>query len=61
MAAVVQQPLYTGHRTRNLVGAAQQQELALATQQQAMGNQLLLQVGQVFYQAQLNQVQQRIL
>jgi OMF family outer membrane factor len=61
VAAVAQQPLYTGHRTRNLVGAAQQQEQALATQQQALGNQLLLQVGQVFYQAQLNQVQQHIL
>jgi OMF family outer membrane factor len=61
LAVIAQQPLYTGGRTHQLTLAARQQEHAQAAGRQVLAHQLLLQVGQVYRQAQLNRVQQRIL
>ncbi len=60
-AATVQQPIFTGFRTRNLVKAAQQQQFAQQIQREVVQNQLRLQVGLAFYQLQFNQNQQAVL
>jgi len=60
-AAVVQQPIFTGLRTRNLVKSARSQNSALQVQMQVLQNQLLLQTGQLYYQIQLNRLQQGVL
>ena len=61
VAAVVEQPLYTGGRLGQQSEAALQLLRAQESQQQVASQQLLLQVGQLYYQIQLNQVQQQIL
>ena len=61
VAAVVEQPLYTGGRLGQQSEAALQLLRAQESQQQVVSQQLLLQVGQLYYQIQLNQVQQQIL
>lgn len=61
LALSVQQPLFTGFRTRNLVNAARQQRYAQEIQQEMVLNQLRWQIGMVFYQLQLNLQQQAVL
>ncbi|MBI2503839.1 MAG: TolC family protein [Candidatus Latescibacteria bacterium] len=60
-AVVVEQPLYTGGRLGQQSEAALQQLRAQEAQQQAAVEQLLLQVGQLYYQVHLNLIQQQIL
>ena len=61
IAAAVDQPIFTGFRTRNLIAAVREQHRAQAIRREAVRNRILLQVGQVYYQIQLNQLQQRVL
>lgn len=61
LAATLQQPIFTGFRTRNLVKAAQQQRFAQQIQREVVQNQLRLQVGLAFYQLQYNRNQQSVL
>ena len=61
LAVGVEQPLFTGFRTQNLVETARQQVEAQAMQKEVVRQQLLLQVGQLYYQIQLNQLQQEVL
>lgn len=60
-AVVVEHPLYTGGRLGQQSEAALQLLRAQEAQQQAALEQLLLQVGQLYYQVQLNLVQQQTL
>jgi outer membrane protein TolC len=60
-ALVVEQPLYTGGRLAQQSEAALQLLRAQESQQQVALEQLLLQVGQLYYQIQLNQTQQQLL
>ncbi len=61
VAVSVQQPLFTGFRTRNLVNAARQQRFAQEIQKEITLNELRYQIGVVFYQLQLNLRQQEAL
>jgi outer membrane protein TolC len=60
-AVVAEQPLYTGGRLAQQSEAALQLLRAQESGQQAALEQLLLQVGQLYYQIQLNLVQQQTL
>ena len=60
-ALVVEQPLYTGGRLAQQSEAALHLVRAQEAQQEVVLEQLLLQVGQLYYQVQLNHTQQQIL
>ncbi len=60
-AVVVEQPLYTGGRLAQQSEAALQLVRAQEAQQQVALAQVLFQVGQLYYQVQLNHTQQQIL
>ena len=57
----VQQPLFTGFRTRNLVKSAAENIRQAEAQKQAVENRILLQIHSIYYSAQLNELQQRVL
>lgn len=59
--AYVNQPLFTGFRTRNLIKAAEQQTKEIREQLQISQNLILLNIYKIFYAAQLNYLQQNIL
>ena len=59
--ASVQQPVFTGFRIRNLVKAAAEEVRQAEIQKQVVQNQIILQVHRIFYQAQLNRLQQQVL
>lgn len=58
LSVAVEQPVFTGHRTRNLVDMVQAQSRAQTLRQAAVRNRLLEQVGQLYYQIQLNGLHQ---
>jgi outer membrane protein TolC len=55
------QPIFTGFRTRNLVRAAKANSNASAASNEIVKNQILLQVGQLYYQIQSSIIQQRVI
>jgi len=55
------QPIFTGFRTRNLVRAARANSDASAASNEIEKNQILLQVGQLYYQIQSSILQQRVI
>ncbi|RMI01329.1 MAG: TolC family protein, partial [Calditrichaeota bacterium] len=57
----VTQPVFTGFRIRNLVRAAREQRQAAEIQAAVVKHQLLLQVGQLYYEIQQNLLQQAVL
>jgi outer membrane protein TolC len=61
VVAQIDQPLFTGFRTRNLVKFASEQFRAQSAQKEATSNQILLQVGMLYYQIQLDYLQQKVL
>jgi len=61
LSAQIDQPLFTGFRTRNLVASASEQLRAQSAQKEATSNQILLQVGLMYYQIQLDYLQQQVL
>lgn len=61
LGLAVNQPIFTGFRIRNLVKAAREREQAQALQDSTLRRQLLLQTGLLFYQLQLNLIQQEVL
>ncbi len=61
LAVFVNQPIFTGFRTRNLVKLAQSQKQATQLQKKILQNQLLFQTGQLYYSIQLNLLQQQVL
>ncbi|MDA0746780.1 MAG: TolC family protein, partial [bacterium] len=60
-ALTVEQPVFTGFRTRELVGVAREQVKAQGEQRAALREQVLLGVGRVYYQVQLTRLQQETL
>ena len=60
LTLMVMQPIFLGFRTRNLVKSAAQQLTAQSQQKIVIQNQLLLQVGQLYYNVQLNLLQQDV-
>ena len=61
VAAQIDQPLFTGFRTRNLIRSASEQLHAQSAQKEVTSNQILLQVGLLYYQIQLDYLQQKVL
>lgn len=61
LAVMVVQPIFLGFRTKNLVRSANQQLQAQTVQKAVVQNTLLLQVGHLFYNIQLNMLQQDVL
>jgi len=61
VAAQIDQPLFTGFRTRNLVKSASEQFRAQSAQKEVTSNQILLQVGLLYCQTQLDYLQQKVL
>jgi outer membrane protein TolC len=61
VAAQIDQPLFTGFRTPNLVKSASEQFRAQSAQKEVTSNQILLQVGILYYQTQLDYLQQKAL
>jgi outer membrane protein len=57
----LQQPIFTGLRTTNLVKSAKEAIQVEEYQKQDLQDQILLQVFRIFYLAQLNQLQQEVL
>ncbi|OPX31426.1 hypothetical protein B1H10_08815 [candidate division KSB1 bacterium 4484_188] len=57
----MQQPLFTGFRTRNMVKSAAENIRQAEAQKQAVENRILLQIHSIYYSAQLNELQQRVL
>ncbi|MBL7093511.1 TolC family protein [candidate division KSB1 bacterium] len=58
---MVVQPIFLGFRTKNLVSSAKQQLQAQSIQKVVVENTLLLQVGLLYYNIQLNLMQQDVL
>lgn len=58
LSVAVAQPVFTGRRTRNLVDMVHAQSRAQTLRQAAVRNRLLEQVGQLYYQIQLNGLHQ---
>jgi outer membrane protein len=56
-----QQPLFTGFRRLNLVNAANEDLNSTISRSRTFQNEILFQVYNIFYTAQLNQVQRRVL
>ena len=61
LAFMVLQPIFLGFRTKNLVKSANQQLQAQTVQKAVVQNGLLLQVGLLYYNIQLNLMQQDVL
>ena len=61
IAISLQQPIFTGFRTKNLIKAARQQHQAQQWQQEVVKNQLLFRIGQLFYEIHLNRNRQQVL
>ncbi|NIW78051.1 MAG: TolC family protein, partial [Calditrichae bacterium] len=57
----VQQPIFTGFRTRSLVNAAKERFKARLSGKSVAQNQLMLGIGQLYYQIQSNMLQQQII
>jgi outer membrane protein len=60
VAAVLDQPIFTGFRTSNQINAARQQLLAQKSRREAVENQILLLVGQLYFQTQENELQRQV-
>jgi len=54
------QPIFTGFRTSNLLKAAREQQQAGVIEEAVLKNQILLQIGMLYYDIQLNLVQQDV-
>lgn len=61
LAFIIKQPVFTGFRTKNLINAAKQQHQVEKIKKDVLQHQLLFQVGQLFYNTQLNLLQQQVL
>jgi len=61
LGVAVNQPIFTGFRTMNLIKAAREREQAQKIQKTSTKNQLLLQSGLIYYELQLNLTQQAVL
>lgn len=61
LGLAVQQPLFTGFRTKNLVAAARKQVGAEDARKSMLRDGIRLQVGQIYYRMQLNRMQRRVL
>ena len=59
--ATLRQPIFTGFRTRNLVKSANETIRQTEYQKISVENRIRLQIHQIFYTAQLNQLQQQVL
>jgi len=57
----INQSIFTGLRTTNMVKTAKEQLLRQNVQKQIIRNQLLLQIGRLYYDIQLNLLQQEVL
>jgi outer membrane protein TolC len=57
----LQQPIFTGFRTLNLVKSASADVNSTKSQRLIITNQLILQIQDIYYTAQLNQLQQQVL
>jgi outer membrane protein TolC len=55
------QPLFTGFRTKNLVKSAREEQKAQEIEERVLQNQILFQVGALYYQIQSNLIQQDVL
>lgn len=55
------QPIFTGFRTKNLVKSARERHQASIVEKDAAQNKLFLEVGVLFYDLQLNMIQQNVL
>jgi outer membrane protein TolC len=57
----INQPIFTGFRTKNMVKAAEEQQNAQNIRKEIIEDQLLLQIGRLYYNIQLNLLQQDVL
>ncbi len=57
----IQQPIFTGFRSLNLIKAANEDLKIKRSQSRSILNQILYQIHNIFYSAQLNQLQQKVL
>jgi outer membrane protein len=57
----INQPIFTGFRTTNMVKAAKEQHNAQNIRKEIIKDQLLLQIGRLYYDIQLNLLQQDVL
>jgi len=61
MSLSVTQPLFLGFRTSSLISASEQQLQSKEIEKKVVKNQLMLTVGNLYYQAQLNVLQREVL
>ncbi len=61
LSVSVNQPLFTGFRTSSLIEAARQQMQSKEIEKNVIENQLLLSIGKLYYQSQLNLLQRKVL
>ena len=57
----IQQPIFTGFRSLNLIKSANEDLKIKRSQSRSILNQILYQIHNIFYSAQLNQLQQKVL
>lgn len=55
------QPIFTGFRTKNLLKSAREEQKAQEIEERVLQNQILFQIGSLYYQIQSNLVQQDVL
>jgi len=61
LSVSVSQPIFTGFRTSSLINAANQQLQSKEIEKNVVGNNLMLMVGNLYYQSQLNLLQRKVL
>jgi len=61
LSVSVYQPIFTGFRTSSLISAANQQLQSKEIEKKVVGNKLMLAVGNLYYQSQLNLLQRKVL
>jgi outer membrane protein TolC len=61
LSVSVSQPLFTGFRTSSLISAARHQLQSKEIEKNVIENQLLLSIGNLYYQSQLNLLQRKVL
>lgn len=61
LSVSVTQPIFTGFRTSSMIKASQQQLQSKEIEKQVANNQLMLSIGKLYYQSQLNMLQRKVL
>jgi outer membrane protein TolC len=61
LSLAVSQPIFTGFRTSSLIQSANQQLYSTELQKNVVANELMLAVGNLYFQSQLNLVQRKVL